>query len=519
MGVSEPTTDPSDGASGRHGAGAPPTVAPSLDDPLANLASDAVGGPLGKRAKRWVPGAGASGKRGVTIVARVLILLTLLTAGLGIVQRAPCYNTAWNGTGHQQYNHLCYSDVPYMYYGRGFMDGKTPYRDTEPSYQGLEYPVVTGAVMETASLIAHKLGGETTATANRTADQVRWFYNVTTWFLLAFACITVLGLIGLAGRRPWDAAMFALAPGLFLTGTINWDLIAVGLTTAGMLAWARKWHVAAGVLLGLGSATKLYPMFLLIPLLVLCWRAGRMQQWTQTFVASVAAWFAVNLPVLLMARHGWGYFFTFNKDRPVDLGSVWFVFKQWWSWEPPSLNVVIIALLGACWLGVALIGLMARRRPRFAQLAFLTVATFVLLNKVYSPQYVLWLIPLAALARPRWRDFLIWQGCEAVYYVSVWYYLVWQSGASNGNVRGLPAEFYTYAVVIHLIGTVYMMVQVVRDALDPRRDPVRVDGEVDDPAGGVLADSPDVWAWAQPRSHRHSAVHGEISGLELVSTT
>ena len=60
--------------------------------------------------------------------------------------------------------------------------------------------------------------------------------------------------------------------------------------------------------------------------------------------------------------------------------------------------------------------------------------------------------------------------------------------------------------MIHLGGIVYMMVQIVRDILDPRRDPVRADGIDDDPAGGALADSPDVWAWAQPRSHRAS--HG-----------
>ncbi|NUR57216.1 MAG: hypothetical protein HOV87_00665, partial [Catenulispora sp.] len=204
--------------------------------------------------------------------------------------------------------------------------------------------------------------------------------------------------------------------------------------------------------------------------------------------------------------HGWKYFFTFNDNRPIDLGSPWFAIRHWWGWEPPNKNVVIIALVLAGWLGVALLGLMARRRPRFAQLAFLTIAVFVLLNKVYSPQYVLWLIPLAALARPRWRDFLVWQCCEVLYYVSVWYYLVWQAGPSNGNTRGLPDNFYVWSILLHLGGTIYLMVQVIRDILDPRRDPVRADGVEDDPAGGALSDSPDVWAWAQPRSHR--AQHG-----------
>ena len=67
--------------------------------------------------------------------------------------------------------------------------------------------------------------------------------------------------------------------------------------------------------------------------------------------------------------------------------------------------------------------LAAPRRPRLAQVLFLIVAAFVLTNKVYSPQYSLWLVPLAAMARPRWRDFLIWQVGEVVYFAAIWWFL------------------------------------------------------------------------------------------------
>ena len=71
------------------------------------------------------------------------------------------------------------------------------------------------------------------------------------------------------------------------------------------------------------------------------------------------------------------------------------------------------------------------------------MAGFLLVNKVYSPQYVLWLLPLAALARPRWRDQLIWQGGEVFYFAAVWWYL----GGYLAPAGGADAGFYWVAIV------------------------------------------------------------------------
>ena len=55
--------------------------------------------------------------------------------------------------------------------------------------------------------------------------------------------------------------------------------------------------------------------------------------------------------------------------------------------------------------------------------AFLVVAAFLLVNKVYSPQYVLWLLPLAVMARPRWIDQAIWQTAEIFYWMMIWLHI------------------------------------------------------------------------------------------------
>ena len=202
-------------------------------------------------------------------------------------------------------------------------------------------------------------------------------------------------------RRPWDAA-FALSPALALSGLINWDLIAVALTAGALWAWARERPVLTGVLIGLGTAAKLYPLFLLGGLLVICLREQRLRRFAAATLAAAAAWGLANLPAYVSGRDQWEVFWTFNSARGADLGSIWLVIEQASNsdFAAHSINVWSWLIFGAWCVGVLVLGLRAPETPRLAQLGFLIVAGFLLVNKVYSPQYVLWLLPLAVLAGP-----------------------------------------------------------------------------------------------------------------------
>ena len=138
-----------------------------------------------------------------------------------------------------------------------------------------------------------------------------------------------------------------------------------------------------------------------------------------------------------------------------------------------------------------------RPTPRLAQLGFLIVAGFLLINKVYSPQYVLWLLPLAVLARPRWRDLLIWQAGEVVYFAAVWWYL----GGYLAPAAGGDAGFYWAAILLRMAAELYLVAMVVRDLWQPSRDPVRATsfGRSRDDGRDVVPPSPDAIG-AQHRS-------------------
>jgi uncharacterized membrane protein len=202
----------------------------------------------------------------------------------------------------------------------------------------------------------------------------------------------------------------------------------------------------------------------------------------------------VNLPVAIANFEGWSYFYRFSFERGEELGfgSIWFGLSQLGFPSVPAdqLNIVATFMFVSLCVGVAVLGLTAPRRPRLVSLLFLIVVAFVLTNKVYSPQFSLWLVPLAVMARPRWRDFLIWQAGELVYFAAIWWYLV---GYTDG-ATGLDPEAYGIAVLVHVAATVYLALMVIRDILNPEFDPVRTDGfeeDRDDPGGGVFDHAPD----------------------------
>ncbi len=246
----------------------------------------------------------------------------------------------------------------------------------------------------------------------------------------------------------------------------------------------------AGALIGLGAATKLYPLFILGAVLVVCLRTDRVRRFAATLAGAVAAWLVANAPVLLYGREQWMVFWTFNADRGADLGSLWLVWQQaGHTVAPATINQVSWVLFAAVCVAVLCLGLACPRPPRVAQLAFLVVAGFLLVNKVYSPQYVLWLLPLAVLARPRWRDLLVWQAGEVFYFAAVWLHLgQFTASAASGE----PDRFYWVAIVVRVLAQLYLVVMVVRDVLDPWPDPASQQLPLDGGGGAHWRDaSPD----------------------------
>ena len=444
-------------------------VVPSRSDRLLRNFTELVGGPLGRRT---APGVVSPG---FFTVERVLGLLTVLAALLGILLKTYCRSNGWESPG--QFYATCYSDFPELFKNRGLGDGAFPFV-TAGSY--FEYPVLMGFIAGATAVLVPGAG-----IGN---GRILAYFDLNATLIVAVWVVVVLVTARTAGRRPWDAAMVALAPGIILAGFINWDMWAVGFLALGMYFFSRNKLILAGICIGLGTATKLYPLLILGAILLLALRTGKIRALLVTAAAAAAAWLAVNIPAVLGDPAGWKYFYQFTESRPAGYSSPWFAYNLvagrlgWKPLEAGTINTLAMdVFLAACVL-IAVLALAAPRRPRLAQLVFLIVAAFILTNKVYSPQFVIWLIPLLALARPRWRDFLVWQAVEGLHWAAVWMFLgqVTSGGPTQHNI---DMPYYVLAVVAHMAATGYLMVRVVWDIIDPEYDVIRRH-HVDDPHGG-----------------------------------
>ncbi|MEU7895387.1 glycosyltransferase 87 family protein [Nonomuraea sp. NPDC049152] len=415
-------------------------------------------------------------------------LFAALGAILAYVWKLPCRTGGWNNS-IQTYANACYTDIYPLYFDRQ-LHTQDPYFAGVPFDKQVEYPVVLGEVMQVITWLVRRLAPDEATQAVR-------FYDITVILLGISLVVGVLLMAAAAGpTRRWDAAWYALAPAVILAAYVNWDLIAGALSMGFLLAWARRRQVAAGVLLGLAIATKFYPLMFVGALFLLTVRTGKWRPFLITLGSAVAAWLVVNVPFMVLAWEGWRRFYVFSQERGIDWGSPWLFFeRKGWpilgSMDPSLLGMIALALL--C-LGIAVLTVLAPQRPRLAQICFLALAAFMMTNKVWSPQFVLWLVPFAVLARPNWKPIALWQVAEVWYFFAIWLYLLYQDETSRH--LGIGDNLYFTAVWGRVITILIMMAFVVRDILRPDKDLVRQAG-VDDQVGGVFDGALDRFALAR----------------------
>ncbi len=281
--------------------------------------------------------------------------------------------------GSWAYSHLAYSDLLRLYRVHHLADHAFPYVHTV-----IEYPVLTGLFMWCAA----------------------WFPGVGGYFLAssigllgcAWGCIVFLHRIS-----PRCARIGALSPLLLVYSLLNWDLLAIFFMLAGWDCFRRRRYGWSGVLLSLGVCTKFFPVMLLLFCVVAAWsdgddrRAGRGA--ATMSLSAIATALVVNVPFVIVNFAGWADFLRFNAVRGGGVGLLYQLHLAS-GWPIGVVDAVSAALVLAA---VVVLALWVRRGASPAVAAAASFAVLMLLNKVFSPQYMLWVFVYGLLADwPGW---------------------------------------------------------------------------------------------------------------------
>ncbi|KMS82040.1 membrane protein [Streptomyces leeuwenhoekii] len=290
-----------------------------------------------------------------------------------------------------------------------------------------------------------------------------WDYATAFFVLACLADLAVLVLLTRAGRRPgrtprgalvWTAGVPLLGPTVYA----RYDVMVTAVAVAALLTAVRHPR-AAGALAALGALLKVWPALLL---------AGdrRPGSWAAAAVtgAALAALSALALP-------GAFAFLAFQRDRGTEvesLGALVFHVARHFGWEGEvrlhygsveflgpyvgAVSTAALALTAAAFGWLLLWRLRARRfgARTLAEAAFTAVLMFTVTSRVISPQYLVWLVGLAAVCRSfaasgmRLPSGLVLAACA----VTVLEFPVWFAHVVAGDPLGVALLFVRNGLLV-----------------------------------------------------------------------
>ena len=393
--------------------------------------------------------------RGRRVGHGTVIAVALVVLAAGWWARARCLGGGW--TGGEQFYGYCYSDVAPLWFRRGLDEGAGPY-GAEP----LEYPPVLAVRIWLAAALAHVLPGTAAVTT----------FFVTNGLLVVAEVLASLALLRRLGLGPRRLLWWAAAPTLFLYAFFNWDTLPIALLLGALLLHVRGRHTASGLLAGLGAAAKVFPGFL-VPLVVLALLARRRPGAALLHGGAAAlAFVAVHVPAYLLAPEGWARFYELSSARGIHLDSLWYLLVRLGVPElpPGAQSTASLAVFAVAAVAVVAVGVRGRRPEDWWQLLLPVLVCFILANKVYSPQYTLWLVPLMALVLRRAAPFVAVVTSDVLVHAVEFPFL----GGRAGFGEGLPYPVLGVAVALRAAALMWVLVEVVRRPAGspPGRQPV-----------------------------------------------
>jgi hypothetical protein len=328
-----------------------------------------------------------------------------------------------------------YSDIQELFVSRNFYLQEFPYSSAT---NALEYPPLIG--------VGNWLINYLVPLANAQF----WFYLINVLIItLLFIKLTLM----IKKSQPDYVHLLVLSPAIICTLFINWDLWVIVPAILAVVLFEKNQHTSSAIWLGVSISTKLFPVVFLLPFLLILHHNKNFKILMKYLFVTTCTWLVFNIPIMLVSFQGWSRFLTLNSDRGSDLGSVYFALKLI-GFDIPYINLVSVSFGGALFLVLALYIKKNISTVKLSTFAFLSVVIFTTTSKVYSPQFVIWLVPLAILSISSQKDvksFLVWQVSELLHFIALVAYFEFRVDSPGGFF----ALAYSLAIVIRICAITY----------------------------------------------------------------
>jgi len=374
-------------------------------------------------------------------VSKLFVLTVLFSSFLSLLKFNYCRATNWASPGN--YVHACYTDIPALFSERDLDTSIFPYQS---AFNSMEYPPIIG------------LGNWLISFITPTENSHRWFFDINAVIIIFLFLISALIVRRI---KPEYSYLYPVAPAVAASLFINWDLWATVSALTAIYYFDKKKYEASSIWLGVSIASKFFPIVLLLPIAIIFYRTSKIRLFYRYLFTTVVFWGAINIPIALTHFDGWWRFFKLNLERGADFGSIWFALSLL-DIKIPYLDLIYPLLSIALFIGLAIYLLKLPSTPNLAAIALFALVIFTTVGKVYSPQYILWLTPLAVIALQNSKQlitFWFWQATEITYHLAIWQYLALFSDAQFG----LPAGGYALATIIRVIGMCTFAYILMRD--------------------------------------------------------
>jgi len=277
------------------------------------------------------------------------------------------------------------------FYGMHFADGQHQWPFSTHTLVGstqemhpVEYPALTGFIMWFFSFFI-------------APAQYAW---VDYFRLTAIVHVGLFGLLALYLKKLSSrnlAIIFAVSPAVLYSLNRNWDIWAIFPMIGAIYLFEKKKIKQSAFWLAVSIATKFFPIVVLLPVAVYYLRNKQIKEGIRYIGLTLGFLLAINLPFMLINFRGWSYFYEFSYKRPIGSASVFEIASV--LGHPIPNTKILFYVFNLAALGLVLLYLTKSKKViSIAEGSFFTMFAFILFNKQYSMQYVIWLASLAVLA-------------------------------------------------------------------------------------------------------------------------